>query len=375
MKRFLKNAFLFSVVVMGLGIGSQAYAAEEQVIDSTSTSSTQQILESSVETYDSTQQKENTTSEDSISSSSNLSSETETTASIQESQTTLWDIEKENKVQYDNSSKSDEDSIISTRENKTIKDLYNIGVSSGIINPEKFPFENWKQLENSFLWPSYLDIKKEGLLETDIGYQQWLIDNNFGLVIGDDSCFEIVRQERSTADNKRKFMNTIKKGDFVVVSDVREPWAPYVGHAAIATTDNWILDMPGYKDGTYTKEDNNRQLKKGDWFDKYKEAWTTIYRVRTTQKVRNDIADWADWRYWSSSHGLKKNRHVSYSLATTLKGDYGKAYCSKLVWQALYYGSGDVPLVIPRPTIFLVAPYFLPGEMNGSYYPNKYGPY
>ncbi|MGH1842333.1 hypothetical protein ABE867_16850 [Enterococcus gallinarum] len=163
MKRFLKNAFLFSVVVMGLGIGSQAYAAEEQVIDSTSTSSTQQILESSVETYDSTQQKENTTSEDSISSSSNLSSETETTASIQESQTTLWDIEKENKVQYDNSSKSDEDSIISTRENKTIKDLYNIGVSSGIINPEKFPFENWKQLENSFLWPSYLDIKKEGI--------------------------------------------------------------------------------------------------------------------------------------------------------------------------------------------------------------------
>lgn len=98
-------------------------------------------------------------------------------------------------------------------------------------------------------------------------------------------------------------------------------------------------------------------------------------RVKTSKAVRNDIADWADWRYWSSSHGLKKNRHVEYSLGTVLKGSFDYAYCSKLVWQALYYGSGNLPLVNPRPSAFLMAPYFLPGEISTRYNYNMYGPY
>lgn len=283
--------------------------------------------------------------------------------------------------EYESNSETTQQVMSEIREGKSVKELYELGVATNSINPASTTYASWQNMEKSFLWPNYLEIKKEGILDKSVDYQQWLKENNFGLVVGNQPQFEMVEKSkpsfsvRSTADNKRNFVNRIKKGDFVVVSGVREPWAPYVGHAAIATTDNYMLDMPGYKDGQYTQTNNNRQLTKGAWFDKYKTAWTTVYRVRTSQSVRANIANWADWRYWSSTHGKNKNRHVKYTLKTTLKGDYGNAYCSKLVWQALYYGSGNLALVRPRPTTFLVAPYFLPSEIIGSYYPNKYGPY
>ncbi|MBC2171079.1 hypothetical protein [Listeria booriae] len=263
-----------------------------------------------------------------------------------------------------------------TRENEDIATIYKQAIDAKILTKERYTYSSWIALEKSFLWPNYTQVKKEGLIDQTTTYKAWLQNNNYGAIADfDNGNFKMLLQGSATAANKSKFVNTIQKGDFVVVSDVREPWAPFIGHAAIATTDNWILDMPGYKDGTYTKEDNNRQLKKGDWFNKYQNAWTTVYRVKTSKQVRNNIADWADWRYWSSNHGLTKNRHVKYDMKTVLKGSYDKAYCSKLVWQALYYGSGDLPLVIARPTTFTVAPYFLPGEMNTAYTPTRYGPF
>lgn len=158
-------------------------------------------------------------------------------------------------------------------------------------------YTSWQSLEKSFLWPNYLEIKKEGILDKSVNYQQWLENNNFGLIVGNQPQFEVVEKSqpsfsvRSTTDNKRNFVNRIKKGDFVVVSGVREPWALYIGHAAIATTDNYMLDMPGYKDGQYTQKDNNRQLTTGTWFSKYQNAWTTVYRIRTSQSVRGNIAN------------------------------------------------------------------------------------
>lgn len=66
----------------------------------------------------------------------------------------------------------------------------------------------------------------------------------------------------------------------------------------------------------------------------------TIYRLKGTSKLKNNVSTWADWRYWNSNHSYSKNRHVKYSLITPNKGDFGRAYCSKLVYQAMYYGSG-----------------------------------
>lgn len=285
------------------------------------------------------------------------------------------------KVSQNSDSKYSKNDDSNTREGISLKKLYASGVLSQNINSEATPYAEWESLENSFLWPNYVEIKREGILAKDINYQKWLKDNNYGVIADKDPNLEVVEQNQptfgiaSTADNKRNFVNRIRKGDFVVVSNTREPWANYIGHAAIATSNNYMLDMPGYKDGQYSKSNNNRQLNKGTWFNKYQKAWTTVYRVKTSSNVRNQIASWADWRYWSSTHGLKKNRRVAYKLATKLKGDYGNAYCSKLVWQALYYGSGNVALVQPRPTTFIVAPYFLPNEVMSKYYPTKYGPY
>lgn len=263
-------------------------------------------------------------------------------------------------------------------------DLYTQGVQAGKIDPKVFSQSSWMQYEKDFLMPNYEQILKENVLPSPMTYAQWVEWNNWGtsdmsnnpefsVVATDDPHLQVSPSQKAT--NAKKFAEKVKKGDFMVVSNHRDPGAPYVGHAAIATTDKYILDMPGYRDGSRPKDDNNRQLTKQHWIGHYKKGWVTLYRLNASAKVRSDIATWADWRYWSSKHEYTKNRHVEYSLVTPNKGDFGRAYCSKLVYQAMYYGSGDLPLLKPTIPVTIIAPGQLYDYVAPKYKPTKIGVY
>lgn len=262
--------------------------------------------------------------------------------------------------------------------------LYIKGVQAGKIDPKEFSESSWLNYEKDFLIPTYQKVVKKRLLPSAMSYDQWVEWNNWGtsdlannpeftVVATTDPHLQVSTSQK--ASNADKFVSKVKKGDFMVVSDYHDPWAPYTGHAAIATTDKYILDMPGYKDGSYSKNDNNRQLTKQHWIGHYKKSWVTLYRLNASAKIRSDIATWADWRYWNSKHEYKKNRHVTYSLVTPNKGDFGYAYCSKLVYQAMYYGSGNLPLLKPTIPVSLIAPGQLYDYVATKYKPTKIGVY
>ncbi len=69
------------------------------------------------------------------------------------------------------------------------------------------------------------------------------------------------------------------------------------------------------------------------------------------------------------------SRHISYRLtsATTTKDPN---YCSKLVFQSFYYGSGSAEVIEPAfAGLNFVSPAALPNTFKGKYVPYKVGTY
>ena len=62
----------------------------------------------------------------------------------------------------------------------------------------------------------------------------------------------------------------------------------------------------------------------------------------------------------------QKNIHIPYGIDSH-RYQKSPSYCSKIVWQAYYYGSGDAKVVIPGSGI--ISPYALP---NVTFY-KEYG--
>lgn len=90
--------------------------------------------------------------------------------------------------------------------------IYKKAIGDKVLSIESYAYSAWIQLEKTFLWPNYMQVKEEGLIDQTTTYEKWLQDNNYGAVAGfDTDKFEVVRQGRTTAYNKAKFVNTIQK--------------------------------------------------------------------------------------------------------------------------------------------------------------------
>ncbi|XP_026765220.2 uncharacterized 30.3 kDa protein-like [Galleria mellonella] len=224
--------------------------------------------------------------------------------------------------------------------NETSYKSYNIGVDMGIINPEKYSFESFKTDEQSIfrdLYKDYISMNGSQL----VNYEEWLIMNNFGILSDtQESLFERKISKRSTADNKRRFVNTVRKGDILVTG---RGIGGLVGHAAIMTTDYWVLEMPGGAGWQKGIKDNNRQISKYKWFDEHASDWTTVYRC-PNGNAANGAAVWADHTYYNPSGGSKKTKHITYKITIDVWST-NPSYCSKLVVQAYYFGTGSKKVI------------------------------
>ncbi|XP_045520030.1 uncharacterized 30.3 kDa protein-like [Pieris brassicae] len=219
--------------------------------------------------------------------------------------------------------------------NETVYRAYQTGVDVGIINTEKYPFLTFQSDERNIFRGLFREYTSLNASEP-INYEEWLIMNNFGILPDtQESLFERKIAKRSTADNKRRFVNTVRKGDILITG---RGVGGLIGHAAIMTTDYWVLEMPGGRGWQNGIKDNNRQISKHAWFDVHSSDWTTVYRNRDAS-VAHAAALWADHNYYNPSGGAKKTIHVTYKITTDIKSK-NPSYCSKLVIQAYYFGTG-----------------------------------
>ncbi|WP_409022212.1 hypothetical protein ACE83Q_00605 [Dellaglioa sp. P0083] len=129
-----------------------------------------------------------------------------------------------------------------------------------------------------------------------------------------------------------------------------------VGHAAIATSKGWLLEIPGKK---YNKA---KHTSKKDFFQQHtkKGAHVEVYRINKHPHYANDAAQYA-WDH------MYKKTNPTYQITTNL---YHKSpsYCSKYVYLAYQWGATKKALT--QWGIHIVTPHGLPGNFVGSFKPN-----
>lgn len=233
--------------------------------------------------------------------------------------------------------------------------LYNQAIQEGVLDRNTVSLEQWTQQNKEEFYPVYVEGIQAKVFDQPLTYAEWLKLNNYGQAPKTNSdTLEDVTLQYATWKGV-----SIKAGDIFITNAAMSKGI--LGHAAIANGDNYILDMPGYGEG-------NRQSRATDWLNEYSQngRWIKVYRVKD-QTLARQVASYADRNFYSSTGSATRNIKLDYNLSPHL---YSKnpTYCSKLVFQAYYYGSGSKP-VMKSPSGY-VLPYGLVDTFNDSYKPS-----
>lgn len=252
------------------------------------------------------------------------------------------------------------------------EDIYELGVEQKIINPFTYPYKKWNKEIAQLLYANYEQLKKTMSNEISFSYADFVKQNNFGIIAGtDDSITSAGKSDNltrtaSSNSNINKFVNTIKAGDIIYTTEYT--LSGFIGHAAMASSNNWIVEMPGGKNYKKGIPDNNNQCTTKQYITKHIKQWNYVYRLKD-QTLAKKVAKYADHTFYSSKGTTKKDRHIKYYIDSHAKR-LNPSYCSKLVYYSYYYGSGNLPVMIPMASITIPIP---PANVVGLF-SSKYSP-
>ena len=234
---------------------------------------------------------------------------------------------------------------------------YQDGITKGAIDPNTLSYDDfYDDIVNRFI-PIYQNGLTLGAYDITFTFDDWLKANNYGQApVG------------SMTITPKSIVGgfTLKAGDIFITNSTEDGSSGfYLGHAGIANGDGHILDMPGGKNSS----DNNRQSTMSDWINQYSVPgkWIKVYRLRDSN-LASQVAKYADTHYYSSNGSATKNIHIDYGLNPHLY-ETSPSYCSKLVYDAYYFGSGSIDVMIPSPSVY-VLPFGLIDTFEPSYKPS-----
>lgn len=241
------------------------------------------------------------------------------------------------------------------KEEINYQEIYDQGVSAGRIKADEVSLEQWIEASKTEYYPVYSDGLKEDVYDETTTYAEWIKMNNYGQPPAGNTYVEEVKP--ALVKGVYKGYN-VRKGDILVTNGTSAPGV--LGHTAIANGNEYILDIP--RPGETT-----RQQPTSKWMTYYdNKGWVKVYRINDSS-VANAAANWADRNYYSSSGSSVQNKWPKYGL-TGSRYATNPTYCSKIVLQAYYFGSGSKPVIKVFPSI--VSPYDLQ-----SYFSSQYSPY
>lgn len=201
-------------------------------------------------------------------------------------------------------------------------------------------------VEMSDEYKQYVQLVDQGVLSGDITFEYWkqLKAESLALeeALASSSEFTLVYDSTTTTFATSSY--SMEKGDVFITNGTSS--AGILGHAAIAIDDVDILHIAG-------AGANPATLSLSKWHDNYTtKGWTKIYR-HSNSDVAKAAGKWAADTYKGSS----AEYFIDLDLTTT-----NKTYCSKLVWQAYYYGPDDP--CADGPTWGVCLPYGLPDRIH-----------
>ncbi|MBC2137502.1 hypothetical protein HCA93_14500 [Listeria innocua] len=235
--------------------------------------------------------------------------------------------------------------------------LYAQGVAEGIISSADVSLEAWVEANENEYKQVYQDGLRDDVYDASMTYEEWIKLNNYGQPPVVDENWEEVPQNPMVRGVYNGY--TVKKGDILITNGTSS--SGLLGHAAIANGNEYILDIPG-------KGKTTRQKTTKWWMENYdKDGWVKVYRLKDSS-VANAAATWADKNYYSTKGTSKQDIFPKYGL-TGSRYAKNPTYCSKIVLQAFYFGTGSKPVVQVFPS--LVTVYDLPNYFSKAYKPQQ----
>lgn len=199
-------------------------------------------------------------------------------------------------------------------------------------------------------YKEYEILQSKGILGRDVSFDYWIKLKNTAVEL--EYKLENSKEFIKVYDSSDLSLNTtssfsMKPGDILITNATIS--SGITGHAAMAVTAVQILHIegPGKTPSTLGLE---------AWHTKYtnksSSSWTKIYR-HSDSNIASEAAGWERANY--------RNSNAEYVINMDLTS-VDKTYCSKMVWQAYYYGPSE--LVATGSTKRIVLPYNLPNEIN-----------
>lgn len=173
-------------------------------------------------------------------------------------------------------------------------------------------------------YKEYLKLVGEGIVGEDVTYEYWcsIIERSIQLedMLEQSSKFECVAVFQGNANTLADSTYIMCARDVFITNGTSSKGL--YGHAGIVISSSEILHIAG-------PNKTPKTVTLCDWTGRYNaDGWTKVYR-HSSSSTAVAAAKWAERTYKGSSAEYE----ITLNLAST-----DVTYCSKIVWQAYYYG-------------------------------------
>lgn len=213
---------------------------------------------------------------------------------------------------------------------------YNEGRAKGILNDENMTKKDFLDLCKESVFPAYLNYVKDN---PTTSFAQYIADDNYEVPEQqpDDHPTTVRANDEVDSNSSSPFVNliaahsgySIKAGDILICYGTNifaDPEGKVLGHAAIASSSEYIMEMPGIgKGAVHTPKSTFFRQHTGNG------SYVAVYRVKQHPKYADDASTFA-------YHNMYLKNNPSYAW-TANPYCISPSYCSKYVYLAWYYGA------------------------------------
>lgn len=242
------------------------------------------------------------------------------------------------------------DTISQKSDNETDEFIkaYEAGRSKGILNDENMSKSNFIELCKKSVFPAYLEYSKDN---PTVSFAQYIADDNYEvpqLQPGDHPTTVRANDESDNGKYSALFPSLIathsgysmKAGDILICygsSSSSNSISNFPGHVAIASSSNYILEMPGTgAPHHYSATHNAKHVTKKQFFQEHTRGndYVGVFRIKNHPKYADSASTYA-YKY------MYQKDNPYYSITQGALNLYTKSpsYCSKYVWYAYYQGA------------------------------------
>lgn len=247
--------------------------------------------------------------------------------------------------------------------------VYQTGVAQGQISDSKTEF---LQKCRNELFPEYLKFIE--IPGNNISFAEYAKENGYDqdMPLGEDT--QTVSASDFSNSNSQNDVSPfislykrvsskkvkIKAGDILVCHGTKDFNAMFLGHAAIATSSKYVLEMPGKVKGVSLNK-NTRHYPLSKFFAAHTKnnSYVSVLRISKHPVYAKTASSYA----WNKMY---KNGKLRYSVLGSL---YKKnpSYCSKYVYLAYWYGDHHKGM---KGNLKWVFPYTISNVWKGNYRPS-----